>query len=93
MTKDQAAVGLRNYSRAMAEIAREHGKDSWLYKAMGTAAWGRHDHEGPSKDAMLLALGWYEGLRYGLLHVARDLNLRGERDLAGIHDRFERGTQ
>lgn len=67
MLKEHAERRARHWQRAFTEIAQDAGKDSMLYKALGSAAWGRSDHEGDGKDAALLKLGWYEGLRYGLL--------------------------
>lgn len=93
MLKEHAERRARHWQRAFQQIAQDAGKDSALYKALGSAAWGRGDHEGDGKDAALMRLGWYEGLRHGLLHHFRAEGHDGIYALERIHDVMDRYTE
>lgn len=90
MTKEEAIAARSAWARAIEEVAREVGKESPVYRALGSAAWGRYEHEpqrNDSKDGALLGLGYLEGLRYGVMLAARANNWEGERALANVPTR------
>ena len=92
MTKAEALVQRRRWERALAEIAREVGKDAPLYKAMGPLAWGRHEYEskasGDTVDHVMRGVGYLEGTRDALLRAAEIGRWDGERALRHIHVRI-----
>lgn len=71
MLKDDASERARGWVNGMhaigTHLATRYGKDTPLYKLMGSLAWGRHEHEqGPRpwhKDTDLMAIGYCEGVR------------------------------
>ena len=91
MLKKEVFQRRRQWALALEEIAREVGKDSQLYKILGTMAWSRYDGEPTapdSKDNAIFGLGFLQGARYVALNVARLYDLEGEPSLAGIHERI-----
>ena len=93
MLRDDALKARQKWSYALANIAREQGKDSAMYKMLGSVAWGRYDHEpSPSetKDNILLGLGFLEGVRYAAMRASEQFDVPGWYDLQRIHDRLDK---
>ena len=95
MLKADAYKRRMEWQYALSTVAHELGKDAPLYKILGSVAWGRYDGE-PSgtdgKDAAVYGAGYLAGVRYAALQAARLYNLKGERELANIHERIKART-
>ena len=92
MLRADADNARRKWAYALSSIAREQGKDSALYKMLGSVAWGRYDHESSpneSKDNILLGLGFLEGVRYAAMRAGEQFDVPGWYDLQRIHDRLK----
>ena len=73
---------------ALMKVAEELGKESEVYKILGSLAWGRHEGEQAvheTKDNVVFGLGYLKGYRDATLAATRVLNLKGERALANCH--------
>ncbi len=79
------------WRRAVMEIATEYDKGSNVYRALGSAAWGRGDHEGDGLESTLLALGFLQGLRVGVMETGDIYEMEGSYALRKIHDRLKKG--
>mgnify|MGYP001586936065 CR=1 FL=1 len=93
MLKERAFRERNEWRQALEQIAKEVGNDHALYKILGSVAWGRFDGEPTatdSKDNAVFGLGFLQGVRYVALEAARLYNLKGERSLANIHERFDK---
>ena len=89
MTRKEAETRRTAWARALMRIARECGKESAVYEALGSIAWGRYEHEPSacdSKENALMGLGFLMGARYVALMAARAKGWDGERALSRIHD-------
>ena len=71
-------------------LKADHGADTPLLKLMGSLAWGRYRHEnGPpphSKDRMLRAVGYLEGVRDTCMRAGQQFNLPGVELFERIHE-------
>ena len=80
------------WQRAIMEIAREYGEGSPIYRALGSAAWGRMPLEGNSLQDAIFGTGYLEGLRAGLMEAGAIYKMEGGYALRRIHERIEKGA-
>lgn len=102
ISKHRAFAEREAWARAFAEIGKELGYDSMadrakvspILKAMGGLSYGRYEHEpsaDDSKDRAVMALGWFEARRIGLMQLAEAVgDEKARRLFAGAKDRFWR---
>lgn len=82
----------QQWKGAITAIARKHGQNSNIYKALGSAAWGRTPYEGSSLEAAIGETAYLEGVRAALLSAGELYNMPGTDDLRRIHDRIREAT-
>ena len=90
--KERAFRERNQWRLALERIAQEVGKEAPLYRILGSVAWGRFEGEPTatdSKDNAVFGLGFLRGVRHAALEAARLYNLKGERSLANIHEKFD----
>ena len=78
---------------ALQQAAQECGKDSKMYKILGSVAWGRFDGEAQPqepKDNIIFGAGYLQGARSVALAAGREFRLPGTIHLENIHSRLTR---
>lgn len=94
MLRKEAERRRAQLENALCRVADEAGKDSQLYKLLGTVAWGRYTGEpclADSKDNALIGYGFLRGVRYAAMNAADLFKLAGVSKLRSIHDQMTKG--
>ena len=91
MIRVEAEKARSQWSYALFQIAQTQGKDSPMYKMLGSVAWGRYEYEPcpqETKENILLGLGFLQGVHYAAMQASKQFNVPGLYDLQRIHDKL-----